>query len=343
MDATCWARQGGGPRSGRRAEDEIAAICASIGASYGGSLGVTASSGPGIALKGEAIGLAVMLELPLLIINVQRGGPSTGLPTKTEQSDLMQAMYGRNGEAPTVVIAPRSPSDCFETIIEAARLAVEHMVPVMYLSDGFIANGSEPWLFPSADDIEAIHPPVADEKDEHYQPYKRDEDHVRTWTTPGMQGMQHRIGGLEKDLTTGDVSYDPENHQKMVDVRQAKVDRIAKHIPELDIEQGEKQGKLLVLGWGSTYGAARTAVREMMEEGHAVSHAHLKYLNPFPSNLLELLSGFEQILIPEINGGQLINIINAKIDRKAIGLQKVEGMPFTSKEIKVKIRELMNS
>jgi 2-oxoglutarate ferredoxin oxidoreductase subunit alpha len=320
-----------------QAEDEIAAICAAIGASYGGALGVTASSGPGIALKGEAIGLAVMLEIPLLIINVQRGGPSTGLPTKTEQSDLNQAMFGRNGEAPTIVLAPRSPSDCFETIIEAARLTIEHMTPVMFLSDGFIANGSEPWKFPTADQIKDIHPLFANGDDydaeKGYLPYKRNAALVRKWAVPGMKNLQHRIGGLEKDFITGNVSYDAENHEKMVKVRQAKVDLVAERIPLLKIEQGPEEGDILVLGWGSTFGAIRTAVRSLNEEGYNVSQAHLRYLNPFPSNLEEVLRRFNTVVIPEINNGQLVNIINARFGINAVPLNKIKGLPFTSKEI----------
>jgi len=330
-----------------QAEDEIAAVCAAIGASYGGALGVTASSGPGIALKGEAIGLAIMLEIPLLVINVQRGGPSTGLPTKTEQSDLMQAIYGRNGEAPMVVMAPRSPSDCFETIIEAARISVEHMVPVMYLSDGFIANGSEPWKFPKAADIENIVPRMADAErdlDEgKYYPYRRNEALVRSWAIPGQAGLEHRVGGLEKDFESGDVSYDPANHERMVKVRQAKVDKISESIAPLGLEQGESTGKLLVLGWGSTYGASRTAVRELIAEGYSVSQAHLRHINPFPANLQDVLSGFDQILVPEINNGQLIEILKAKFDGRFEGLHKIKGMPFTSKEIKTHIADILSN
>jgi 2-oxoglutarate ferredoxin oxidoreductase subunit alpha len=320
-----------------QAEDEIAAVCAAIGASYGGSLGVTASSGPGIALKGEAIGLAVMLEIPLLIINVQRGGPSTGLPTKTEQSDLYQALYGRNGEAPLVVLAPHSPSDCFNTMIEAVRLTVEHMVPVMFLSDGYIANGSEPWRFPNAADIKEIHPKWADPEkmsDEAYLPYKRDEDLVRDWAVPGMKGLQHRVGGIEKENETGNISYDPKNHELMVKIRQEKVDLIANHIPALEMEQGEEEGDVLVLGWGSTYGASRTAVRELLDAGHKVSQAHFRFLNPFPKNTAEVLSKFKKIIIPEINNGQLVHIINGHFNVNAVGFSKVQGMPFTSTEIK---------
>ncbi|MDP4844101.1 MAG: 2-oxoacid:acceptor oxidoreductase subunit alpha [Salibacteraceae bacterium] len=320
-----------------QAEDEIAAVCAAIGASYGGSLGVTASSGPGIALKGEAIGLAIMLEIPLLIINVQRGGPSTGLPTKTEQSDLFQAVYGRNGEAPLVVIAPKSPSDCFEAIIEAVRITVEHMVPVMFLSDGYIANGSEPWLFPKAAEIKEITPRWADPDKERtgaYLPYKRNADLVREWAVPGMKGLQHRVGGIEKENETGNISYEPHNHELMVKLRQEKVNLIAQDVPDLAIELGEDSGDILVLGWGSTYGASRTAVRELIQDGYKVSQAHFRYLNPFPKNTGELLSKFKKVMIPEINNGQLVHMINAQYKVNAQGVNKIQGMPFTSKEIK---------
>ncbi|MDC1211872.1 2-oxoacid:acceptor oxidoreductase subunit alpha [bacterium] len=328
-----------------QAEDEIAAVCAAIGASYGGSLGVTASSGPGIALKGEAIGLAIMLEIPLLIINVQRGGPSTGLPTKTEQSDLMQAMYGRNGEAPLAIVSASSPSDCFDAMIEAVRITVEHMIPVIFLSDGFIANGSEPWSYPKASDLKEITPKMADPKkslDEgQYYPYRRDEKLIREWAIPGMEDLQHRVGGLEKEDETGNVSYDPDNHEKMVKIRQEKVELIANDIPLQDLAQGESKGKLLVLGWGSTYGAIRTAVNQAIDEGHSVSQAHIRYISPFPKNLGELLSGYDQVLIPELNNGQLIQLINAKYGTRALPLNKIKGMPFTSREIKERILELV--
>lgn len=324
-----------------QAEDEIAAVCAAIGASYGGSLGVTASSGPGIALKAEAIGLAIMLELPLLILNVQRGGPSTGLPTKTEQSDLFQAIYGRNGEAPLAVIAPHSPSHCFEAVIEAIRISVEHMTPVMFLSDGYIANGSEPWNFPKASDIAEIKAKFADPKnfeDKPYLPYRRNADLVREWAIPGMDHLQHRVGGLEKENETGNVSYDPENHELMVKLRQEKVNLIAEDIPELEIEQGPEKGKLLVLAWGSTFGAIKTAVRELNEEGMEVSHVHLTYLNPFPKNLGDLLNRFDKVIIPEINNGQLVHIINAHFHKEAIPFNKIQGMPFTAREIKERLQ-----
>ena len=328
-----------------QAEDEIAAVCAAIGASYGGSLGVTASSGPGIALKGEAIGLAIMLEIPLLIINVQRGGPSTGLPTKTEQSDLMQAMYGRNGEAPLAIVSASSPSDCFDAMIEAVRITVEHMIPVIFLSDGFIANGSEPWSYPKAIDLKAITPKMADPKksldDGQYYPYRRDEKLVREWAIPGMEDLQHRVGGLEKEDETGNVSYDPDNHEKMVKIRQEKVELIANDIPRQELVQGEAKGKLLVLGWGSTYGAIRTAVKQSIDAGLSVSQAHIRYINPFPKNLGELLIGYDQVLIPELNNGQMIQLINAKYGTKALPLNKIKGMPFASREIKERILELV--
>lgn len=322
-----------------QAEDEIAAVCGAIGASYGGSIGITASSGPGIALKGEAIGLAAMLELPLVVVNVQRGGPSTGLPTKTEQADLLQAFYGRNGECPIPIVCASTPKDCFNMAFEAVRISIEHMTPVFFLSDGFIANGAEPWKFPNSKDLKSIHSKVATDKvDETYLPYRRDENGVREWAYPGMKGFEHRVGGLEKEDETGNVSYDPENHQLMVDNRANKVKMIADHIPNQSIEEGEDSGKLLVLGWGSTFGAIKTAVKFCIEEGMSVSHAQINYLNPFPKNLEEVLSKFDKILIPEINSGQLIKIIDSEFDFKTIGLNKVQGMPFSSAEIAAKIK-----
>lgn len=325
-----------------QAEDEIAAICAAIGASFGGNLGVTASSGPGIALKGEAIGLALMLELPLVIINVQRGGPSTGLPTKTEQTDLLQALYGRNGEAPVPVIAAYSPSDCFDTVYEACRIAVEHMTPVFFLSDGYIANGAEPWSFPKADDLKEIEVSFAKEKPgEKFLPYKRNEKLAREWAIPGVKGLEHRVGGLEKEHETGNISYDPENHEFMVKMRAEKVERIADYIPHQKIDSGKEKGKLLILGWGSTYGSIKTAVKQAIEEGIDVSHAHVKYLNPFPKNLGEVLKSYDTVLIPEINNGQLIKVIRDKYLIDAKPLNKIKGMPFTSAEILEKIKELV--
>jgi len=327
-----------------QAEDEIAAITSAIGASFGGALGVTASSGPGIALKGEAIGLALMLEIPLVIVNVQRGGPSTGLPTKTEQSDLLQAMYGRNGESPVPIVASYTPSDCFFGAFEACRLAVEFMTPVFFLSDGYIANGSEPWKFPTAAELPDLKVTFAKNElkaGETFLPYKRNEKLVRPWAIPGTKGLEHRVGGIEKENETGNISYDPENHELMVKLRQAKVDKIAEYIPLQTIDNGTTKGKLLILGWGSTYGSIKTAVREAIAEGHDVSHAHVKYLNPFPKNLGEVLKNYDKVLIPELNNGQLIKIIRDKYFIDAKGLNKIQGMPFSSEEIKNKIIEML--
>jgi len=329
-----------------QAEDEIAAVTSAIGASFGGSLGITASSGPGIALKGEAIGLALMLELPLVIVNVQRGGPSTGLPTKTEQADLLQALYGRNGEAPVPVIASYSPSDCFDTAFQACRLALEFMTPVFFLSDGYIANGSEPWKFPTAKELPDLTISFAKnnfKEGEKFLPYKRNERLARQWAIPGTKGLEHRVGGIEKENETGNISYDPLNHELMVKIRQAKVDKIADYIPLQTIDNGNAKGKLLILGWGSTYGSIKTAVKSAIAEGYDVSHTHLKYLNPFPKNLEELLKAFDNVLIPEINNGQLIKVIRDKYLIDAKGLNKIQGMPFTSAEIKDKIIEMIGT
>jgi 2-oxoglutarate ferredoxin oxidoreductase subunit alpha len=326
-----------------QAEDEIAAITSAIGASFGGALGVTGSSGPGIALKGEAIGLALMLELPLVILNIQRGGPSTGLPTKTEQADLLQALYGRNGESPVPVIAAYSPSDCFDTAYEACRIAIEFMTPVFFLSDGYIANGSEPWKFPKADELPALTARFANnnlKEGEKFLPYKRNEKLAREWALPGTKGLEHRVGGIEKENETGNISYDPQNHEFMVKIRQAKVDRVADYIPLQTIDNGNDKGKLLILGWGSTYGSIKTAVKEAIEQGYDVSHAQLKYMNPFPNNLGEMLKRFDKVLIPEMNNGQLIRVIRDKYLVDAKGLNKIQGMPFTSAEIKEKIIEM---
>lgn len=326
-----------------QAEDEIAAVTSAIGASFGGSLGVTASSGPGIALKGEAIGLALMLELPLVICNIQRGGPSTGLPTKTEQADLLQALYGRNGEAPVPVVAAATPSDCFTMVYEACRIAVEHMTPVFFLSDGYIANGAEPWKFPSAADLKPIEVKFAEAREgEKFLPYKRNEKLVREWAIPGVKGLEHRVGGIEKEHETGNVSYDPENHEFMVKMREAKVNRIAEYVPLQTIDNGPSKGKLLVLGWGSTYGSIKTAVKEALEEGYEVAHAHLRHLHPFPKNLGEILRSYDKVLIPEINNGQLIKVIRDKYLIDAKGLNKIKGLPFTSGEIKKAIVETLN-
>ncbi|MFT3676234.1 MAG: 2-oxoacid:acceptor oxidoreductase subunit alpha [Chitinophagaceae bacterium] len=325
-----------------QAEDEIAAITSAIGAAYGGSLGVTTTSGPGMALKAEAMGLAVMLEIPLVIVDVQRGGPSTGLPTKTEQSDLLQAYYGRNGECPMPVISASTPADCFDAVYEAVRISVQHMTPVIFLSDGYIANGAEPWRFPQTADLPPIHVKFKTELghgEEKLQPYLRDEKLVRPWAVPGTPGLEHRIGGLEKQNITGNISYDPDNHQLMVKIRQQKVDKIAEYVPEQKIDSGADKGKVLVLGWGSTYGAIKSAVAELQAGGHAVSHAHLRYLRPFPSNLGTILSNFDTVLIPEINNGQLIKIIRDVFLIDAKGYNKIMGVPITKTELVEEIKK----
>lgn len=327
-----------------QAEDEIAAVTAAIGASFAGEMGVTASSGPGIALKAEAMGLAVMTELPLLVINVQRGGPSTGLPTKTEQADLLQVMFGRNGECPLPVLAARSPADCFDAVQEAWRIAVRFMTPVVLLSDGYIANGSEPWRIPDPDGLRriAVEHPAARDNGEPFMPYARDEQRLaRPWAKPGTKGLMHRIGGLEKQDVTGNVSYDPDNHQRMVSIRAEKVARIAQDIP-LQAVQGPDSGKLLVLSWGGTYGACATAVHQVRAAGKSVAHCHLRYLNPFPRNLREILSNFDRILIPELNMGQLRKLIQAEYVIKAVGFPKVQGKPFSVIEVLEKIEELLS-
>jgi len=327
-----------------QAEDEIAAITSAIGASYGGSLGVTTTSGPGMALKAEAMGLAVMLEIPLIICNIQRGGPSTGLPTKTEQSDLLQSYYGRNGECPMPVISASTPSDCFNAVYEAVRISVEHMTPVIFLSDGYIANGAEPWKFPKAADLHPINVQFKTELGDHedkFQPYLRDEKLVRPWAIPGTAGLEHRIGGLEKQNITGNISYDAENHQLMVKIRQEKIDKIADHIPLQKLDSGSEKGSLLVLGWGSTYGAIKSAVAELQQQGVSVSHAHLRYIRPFPKNLGTILNNFDKVLIPEINNGQLIRIIRDQFLIDAQGYNKIMGVPITKSEMIEKIREVM--
>jgi 2-oxoglutarate ferredoxin oxidoreductase subunit alpha len=325
-----------------QAEDEIAAVTSAIGAIYGGSLGVTTSSGPGIALKAEAMGLAVMLEIPLLIINIQRGGPSTGLPTKTEQSDLMQAYYGRNGECPMPVISASTPSDCFDAAYEAVRIAVTHMTPVMFLSDGYIANGAEPWKFPKSADLPEIKVSFAEASaDGKFLPYGRDEKLVRPWAKPGTPGLEHRVGGLEKQDGTGNISYDSDNHEHMVKTRQAKVDLIANYIPEQTLDSGPAKGKVLVLGWGSTYGSIKSACVELQEAGHAVSHAHLRYVRPFPKNLGDILKNFDTVLIPEINNGQLIKIIRDVYFVDAKGYNKIKGVPITKGELIEEVKKYL--
>ncbi len=328
-----------------QAEDEIAAITASIGAAYGGSLGITTTSGPGMALKTEAMGLAVMLEIPLLIINIQRGGPSTGLPTKTEQSDLLQAYYGRNGECPMPVISASTPSDCFDAVYEAVRIAVQHMTPVIFLSDGYIANGAEPWRFPKSADLPLIKVNFKKEMAEGetaFMPYLRDEKLVRPWAVPGTPGLEHRIGGLEKEDITGNISYDAENHQHMVKTREAKVDMIADYIPLQTLDSGPVYGDVLVLGWGSTYGSIKSAVMELQAAGKQVAHAHLRHMRPFPKNLGEMLGNYKKVLIPEINNGQLIKIIRDKYLVDAVGYNKIKGVPITRTELVTAISELLD-
>jgi 2-oxoglutarate ferredoxin oxidoreductase subunit alpha len=342
-----------------QAEDEIAGIGAAIGASFAGSLGVTTTSGPGIALKSEAIGLAVMTELPLVVVDVQRGGPSTGLPTKTEQADLLQAMFGRNGEAPVPIVAPSSPGDCFDAALEAARIAITYRTPVMLLSDGYLANGSEPWRIPEVADLPAIDPAFATAEDSAYyngedakgrqvfQPYARDpETLARPWAPPGVAGLEHRIGGLEKADVTGNISYDPANHDLMVRTRQAKIDRIADSLPPLEVDDpsgppGEGKAKVLVLGWGSTYGPIGAAARRVRKAGYHVAQVHLRHLNPFPKDLGEILQRYDKILVPEMNLGQLSLLIRARYLVDAIGYNHVRGLPLKAAELAEAIGELV--
>ena len=325
-----------------QAEDEIAAIGAAIGAAFGGSLGLTGTSGPGFALKSEAIGLAVMTELPIVIANMQRCGPSTGMPTKSEQADLLQVMFGRNGESPIAIVAPATPSECFTMALEAFRIAIRYMVPTVFLSDGYLGSGSEPWRIPAIDDLPKIDVQFATDP-ETFNPYSRDEETLsRPWATPGTPGLEHRIGGLEKSDVGGQVSYDAENHMRMVTYRAEKVARIANDIPHVELI-GEPNGELLVLGWGSTYGAILTAVLRAQANGLSVSCAHLRYLNPFPKNLGDVISGFERVLIPELNLGQLRMLVRARYLVDAIGQNKVTGRPFTISEIEEKISEMVHS
>jgi 2-oxoglutarate ferredoxin oxidoreductase subunit alpha len=327
-----------------QAEDEIAAMSATVGAAYAGSLAVTASSGPGICLKGEAMGLGMITELPMVIIDVQRGGPSTGLPTKTEQSDLLLAMYGRNGESPLPIVAAATPADCFDLIQEAMRIAVEFMVPVIFLSDGYIANGAEPWRIPRVSDLKPIkvkHPTERNSA-EGFLPYKRDERYVRPWAIPGTIGLEHRVGGLEKSDVTGNVDYSPANHQHMTDIRAAKVAAVADFIPEQAVE-GSESGDLLVVSWGGTYGTVRTAVRQLLSEGKQVAHCHLRYLNPLPRNLESILRRYQRVLVPELNRGQLRFLLRNQYLVDAAGLNKVQGKPFLVSEVAEAIRhELEN-
>jgi 2-oxoglutarate/2-oxoacid ferredoxin oxidoreductase subunit alpha len=324
-----------------QAEDEIAAVCSAIGAAYGGTMAVTTSSGPGIALKAEAMGLGIMIELPMLVIDVQRGGPSTGLPTKTEQADLLQVLFGRNGEAPLPVLAARSPSDCFEIVQEAWMLAVKLMTPVVILSDGYIANGAEPWAIPDVANlspIEITHPELGVDG-RPFLPYQRDELLARPWAVPGTPGLMHRVGGLEKEDGTGNISYDAENHQKMVHIRAQKVANAATLLPPQQVV-GPASGDLLVISWGGTYGACLTAVQRAQDEGRSVAHAHIRYMNPLPKNLGEIINRYKQVLIPELNMGQLRMLIRDKFLVDAIGLNKIKGKPFSVGEVHHKICEL---
>lgn len=324
-----------------QAEDEIAGICSAIGASFGGALGLTTTSGPGMALKTEAIGLAVMVELPLVIANIQRGGPSTGLPTKMEQADLLQALYGRNGECPVPVVAASSPADCFYMIYEAARIALKYMTPVIFLSDGYIANGSEPWRLPHSDELKEI--PVKFRTDpEGFMPYLRDENLARPWAVPGTPGLEHRIGGLEKEHLTGNVCYTPENHDFMTRLRAEKVKKIENDIPLLEIE-GPQSGELLVVGWGSTHGAITAAWENMNSKGTKFSKIHLKYLNPFPKNLGDVLKKFKRVLVPEMNLGQLAKLLRQEFLIDVIQLNKIQGLPFKSLDIEKKIKEILSN
>ncbi len=330
-----------------QAEDEIAAVGSAIGASFGGSLGITGTSGPGLALKGEAVGLAIMTELPLVVLNMQRGGPSTGLPTKTEQSDLLQAYYGRNGEAPCPIIAASTPGDCFESAYEACRIAVKYMTPVIYLADGYLANGSEPWPIPDPDKLNPF--PVAFEKapasedEEAFLPYRRDEETLsRPWAKPGTVGREHRLGGLEKEHETGNVSYDPENHQFMTNLRAEKVQRVTQEIPPLEVH-GDDNGDLLVVGWGSTRGAIEAAVDRANKKGLSVGSVHLRYVRPLPSDLAEVMGRFKRVLVPELNDGQLVRILRAEYVLPLLAYNKVKGLPFGPAELLAEFERLLTN
>ncbi len=330
-----------------QAEDEIAAMGSIIGAAFGGALAVTGTSGPGVALKSEAMNLAIVLELPMVIINVQRGGPSTGLPTKTEQSDLLQAMFGRNGESPIAILAPRSPSDCFDTAIEACRMAIRSMSPVMILSDGFLANSSEPWMIPDADSIPAIvvqHPAGHTDNangDDPFLPYLRDpETLARPWAIPGTPGLEHRIGGLSKAPVTGNVSYNPLHHEQMVTERAQKVAALADIIPDQEVF-GPESGELLLISWGGTFGSVRSAVAREVQQGRSVAHVHLRHLNPFPRNLRDIMSRYSQILVPELNGGQLAFLLRGRFALNIQSYPKLHARPFTIAELTEKIEQML--
>jgi 2-oxoglutarate/2-oxoacid ferredoxin oxidoreductase subunit alpha len=323
-----------------QAEDEIAAITSAIGASYAGSLAITTTSGPGMALKTEALGLAVATELPLVVCDIQRGGPSTGLPTKTEQADLLQAFFGRNSEAPIPVLAAATPADCFWIAVEASRIALKYMIPVIVLSDGYLANGAEPWRIPNLDEIPAI-PIKFATNPEGFQPYKRDEDTLaRPWAIPGTPGMEHRIGGLEKQDVTGNVNYEPLNHENMVRIRAAKVDAIVQDIPNV-LPSGDPEGDLLIVSWGSTFGAITQAVRGQREKGRKIGHLHLRHLNPLPANLGDVLKRYRKVLVPELNMGQLLWVLRAKYLVNAVGLNKIQGRPFKQSELDLKIEAML--
>ncbi|MEO5929569.1 MAG: 2-oxoacid:acceptor oxidoreductase subunit alpha [Candidatus Kapaibacterium sp.] len=324
-----------------QAEDEIAAITSAIGAAYGGALAFTTTSGPGVALKGEAIGLAVMTETPIVICNIQRGGPSTGLPTKTEQADLLQALYGRNGECPVPVVAAQTPGDCFYALLEAARIATKFMTPVFLLTDGYLANGAEPWRIPAAADLPDMKVHFHTDP-ETFHPYDRNEWNARPWAVPGTPGLEHRIGGLEKENITGNINYGAENHESMVKLRAAKVAGIANDIPELEIMGDQDGGDLLILGWGSTYGAIRAAVERKREQGYSVSQAHLRHLNPLPRNTAEVLRKFKHVAIPEMNMGQLLKVIRSEFLVDAEGWNKVQGLPFFASEIEARIAQTLS-
>jgi 2-oxoglutarate ferredoxin oxidoreductase subunit alpha len=326
-----------------QAEDEIAAIGAALGASFGGALGVTTTSGPGVALKAETISLAVSVELPLIIVNIQRGGPSTGLPTKTEQSDLLQALYGRHGESPVPIVAPYSPSHCFDAALEAARIATKYRTPVFLLSDGYLANGAEPWSLPDVDALPDLHVDFATEPnhDGAFWPFLRDpETLARPWAIPGTPGLEHRIGGLEKANGSGNISYDPANHQLMCELRAAKVAGIADDIPELEVDDPDGDADVLVIGWGSTWGSIRAAIRQLRADGHKIAHAHLMYLNPFPRNTGDVVRRYPKVLVPEMNLGQLVKVLRAEFLVDAHGLNKIQGKPFTVHEIAAKLEEM---
>jgi 2-oxoglutarate ferredoxin oxidoreductase subunit alpha len=323
-----------------QAEDEIAAITSAIGAAYTGALGITTTSGPGMALKTEALGLAVAVELPLVICDIQRGGPSTGLPTKTEQADLLQALYGRNSEAPIPVVAPSTPGDCFWVALEASRIAVKHMVPVIILSDDYLANGAEPWKIPDISELPEI-PVHFETNPEDFHPYRRDPNSLaRPWAIPGTPGLEHRVGGIEKQDVTGNINYDPLNHERMVRLRAAKVEAVADDIPDA-VPAGDLSGDLLIVAWGSTHGPITAALKTAREKGQSVGHVHLRHLNPLPRNLGEVIKRFKHVLVPEMNMGQLVMILRAKYLIDAQGYNKIQGKPFKQSEIEQKIDEIL--